>query len=62
MTKRVKSQSTVIATLLAVGASLPAFGKLHNDNAPSVKGHYSFRMTPAKSFSREFPGRYRRHR
>jgi len=58
MTKRVKSRSTVLATVLAVGiASLPAFGKPHNnDNAPSVKGHYSFRMTPAKSFSADAPG------
>jgi hypothetical protein len=58
MTKRVKSRSTAFAVVLAVGiASLPAFGKPHNnDNAPSVKGHYSFRMTPAKSFSANAPG------
>jgi hypothetical protein len=58
MTKRVKSRSTVLAAVLAVGiASLPALGKPHNnDNAPSVKGNYSFRMTPAKSFSADAPG------
>ena len=58
MTLRVKSRSTVLAAVLAVGiASLPAMGKPHNnDNAPSVKGNYSFRMTPAKSFSADAPG------
>jgi hypothetical protein len=58
MTKRMTSRSTAFAAVLAVGiASLPAFGKPHNnENAPSVKGHYSFRMTPAKSFSANAPG------
>jgi hypothetical protein len=54
----VQTRSTVFAAILAVGmAGLPAFGKSHsNDNAPSVKGNYSFRMTPAKSFSADAPG------
>ncbi len=56
MTKRVKSRSTVLAVVFAV-ASLPALCKPHsNENAPSVKGNYAFRMTPAKSFSADAPG------
>ena len=58
MTTRVKTRSTIFAAVLAVGmASLPALGKPHNnDKTPSVKGNYSFRMAPAKSFSADAPG------
>ena len=58
MSQSATTRSILFAATLAVGLSLPGLGKQHDNdgsNAPSIKGNYAFRMTPAKSFAADAP-------